>query len=784
MVSGQEHSDDAEILFQDALTSANAGKFDEAHAALSRCLDLAGGDPRVHVLSGVVWLARGQPNEAVDAYSRAIELGFEDENIRNDLGVALQGLGRHEEAIEAFRSLLGIRPDFAPAHINLAQSLIAQARLRDALEHVVIAVEISPGSSDYLRSLGVILNELGRHDDAIEHLTKAVEIDPAYVIGWESLAVGLSHAGRHEESLAAHRKALDVQPDWLDGYRNLALAHIAMKQFDEAISVANQAIRLAPDAIEPQIWLAHMLGESYQLEAALEQIDRALEFDPAHLEALEMKSNMLRTAKRYGELLPVLLDVLKVKPHSTKTVGDAVDAVLTLCAWEQAKPFIATLVEQIENNIEQGLQIGVCVNNLQSLPVPYEFIAEAAAATSKLRFEEAAAVRAACDFDFPAPAVSRASERIRIGYLVPYVHAHSLPVILREIVERHDRNKFDVFGYCPGVPDDSEFSRGYVDAFDAMAFGSGSDRAIAEKIRADGIDILIDVAGLTLVDCMNVNALRPAPIIAHFLGYSITTGADYIDYLITDEIYVSEEDAKLGPEAMVYLPECFLATKRFEIADDRPTRAEEGLPPEGRVFCNFNQPFKFEPEIFSVWMRILEQVPDSVLWLGDWSPQTRLNLYDEAKGFGIDEQRLVFSKILPYPRHLARLGLADLALDSFHHGGGVTTVDCLWAGVPVLSCAGTTPSARLGKSILHAANLSDLVVEDLRAYESRAVAYGKDPQGLAELRNRWAANRLTCPLFDNERYMGHLESAYEMMWQNYRSGNAPQDLRVPKRVAI
>ncbi len=775
-----EYGDNAEVLYQISYFLALAARFDEADKYLQRGDKFRPGDALFCTLYGAVALARGEHEQAASMYRRAIELGNDDEHVVNDLGVVLQELERYGEAKQAYQAALDKQPNFAPALVNIAKCLTGEGKLQEAHQYLQRAADLYPATPGYLRSLGLSFNSLGRFDEAVRWLEKATKLDPEFAEGQNSLAIALANAGRLEDSLMAHRRTLELQPTMLSSYHNLAIAHVSLKQFDEALKLSAQATEMAPESIDAKLSNAFVLEQSGAYENALAEVERALAFDPGHSEALFIKCALLRKTSRHEELLQTLLQSLQAEPDSILIASEIVDVVLTLCDWDGVQSITSLLVNLIEEKILQGSPIGVCINNLQSLPLSYEFIANAAIATAKADFEEMAAIRQACDFRFPNPNCGdRPGSRIRIGYLVPYVHFHSLPIILKEIVERHDREKFEVFGYCPSSPGNSDFSREYIQAFDTMVFGNGSNRAVAEKIYQDGIDILVDIAGHTLKSCMPVNAMRPAPVIAHFLGYSITTGADFIDYLITDEIYLPQEDAELGPEAVVYLPDCFLATKQFEISANGYTRADQGLPEDAVIFCNFNQPFKFEPDIFATWMRILTQVSDSVMWFGDWAVDTRKNLKSQARAQNVDPDRLIFSKLIDHPDHLERLGLADLALDCFHHGGGVTTVDCLWAGVPVLTCAGQTPPSRLGKSILCAAGMSELVVDDLQAYETMAVTLGRDRPTLAELKRDWNEHRAASPLFDNDRYMTNLEAAYELIWADHLSGTGPGNIRVP-----
>ena len=269
------------------------------------------------------------------------------------------------------------------------------------------------------------------------------------------------------------------------------------------------------------------------------------------------------------------------------------------------------------------------------------------------------------------------------------------------------------------------------------------------------------------------------PVQVHFLGYSITTGSDFVDYLIADHVYLTDSCAAAGTEAVAYLPDSFMITSRPSVPDISLARAEFQLPDDGVVFSNFNHPCKFEPEIFAIWMRILERVEGSVLWLGTWMPITANNLRKEAERSGIDPHRLIFAAIENRERHLARLTLADIALDTHHHGGGITTIDALVAGMPVLSAAGATPSSRMGATLLNAVGMPALIVDDLATYERRAIELAHDPEQLDGLKKQLAASLDASPLFDVPRYTGHLESAFDAMWQRHRAGERPADIEIP-----
>ncbi len=279
---------------------------------------------------------------------------------------------------------------------------------------------------------------------------------------------------------------------------------------------------------------------------------------------------------------------------------------------------------------------------------------------------------------------------------------------------------------------------------------------------------------------MGLFAHRPAPMQATWLGYPGTTGVDFFDYALVDTIVAPPEDQPHFSERLVWLPESYQVNDDTQpIAAEIPTRAQCGLPEHGFVFCSFNAPYKIEPAIFAIWMRILQQVPGSVLWLLAGSQTAQANLRREAQSRGIDPTRLVFAPHQSKSAHLARHAQAGLFLDTFFYNAHTTASDALWAGVPVLTCPGRNFAQRVAASLLNAIDLPELIAPNFVEYERRAVALARDPASLGAVRARLAANRKTAPLFDTTRFARHLEAAYRAMWELYERGETPRAFAVP-----
>jgi len=306
-----------------------------------------------------------------------------------------------------------------------------------------------------------------------------------------------------------------------------------------------------------------------------------------------------------------------------------------------------------------------------------------------------------------------------------------------------------------------------------------TDPAVAQLLRDLDVDIAVDLMGHTAGGRAGIFAYRGAPVQVNYLGYPGTMGAPFIDYIIADPFLVPAGSERFYSEQVVRLPDCYQPndTKR-RIGERTPTRAELGLPARGLVFCSFNNSFKINPPMFDVWMRLLREVEGSVLWLLETSGVVKGNLRREAEARGVSGERLLFAPRVALEEHLARHRAADLFLDTLPYNAHTTASDALWAGLPVLTCAGRSFAARVAGSLVHAVGLPELVTASLAEYEALALALARGPARLAELRGRLERNRLTAPLFDIERYRRHLEAAYETMWERHLRGEAPQAFNV------
>jgi predicted O-linked N-acetylglucosamine transferase (SPINDLY family) len=408
-----------------------------------------------------------------------------------------------------------------------------------------------------------------------------------------------------------------------------------------------------------------------------------------------------------------------------------------------------------------------------------------------IRLSDDAALHRSCASNFiadktggPRPALwdgrRWSHERLRVAYLSADFHNHATAFLIAELIERHVRDRFEVHGISFGRDDGSDARRRLLQAFDRFHdVRANTDRDVARLLQELEIDIAVDLKGYTQESRPEILSHRPAPVQVSYLGYPGTMGADFIDYIIADPIVLPLDRQPFYAEKIVQLPDCYQVNDcQRAIAETTLTRREAGLPDAGFVYCCFNNNYKITAPMFDIWMRLLQAVPASVLWLFRDNAGAEDNLRREAQARAIDPARLVFAGRLKLDEHLARHRLADLFLDTLPYNAHTTASDALWTGLPVLTCQGQAFAARVASSLLNAVGLPELVTTNLADYEALARSLAQDAARLGAIRAKLADNRDTHALFDTDRFRRNLEAAYLRMWDTWQRGEPPQSFAV------
>lgn len=376
----------------------------------------------------------------------------------------------------------------------------------------------------------------------------------------------------------------------------------------------------------------------------------------------------------------------------------------------------------------------------------------------------------------PAPGPRRPG-RIRVGYLSCDFHQHATSVLMAELLERRDNERFEVILYSHSQDDGSDIGkrvRAACDRFVDVTHCSNAE--IARRMREDDIDIAIDLKGHTRGSRFELLAYRPARVSAAFLGYPATTGADFIDYMIGDPVVLPLSQAGQYSEHLAQLPNSYQPNDRHRALPAAPTRAQLGLPEDAVVFCCFNQTYKISPRMLDLWARILAGTPKAVLWMLAWNPHAQANLQRELAARGVGPERVFWAPKLPLAKHIARLRAADMFLDTWPCNAHTTASEALWAGVPVLTVPGATFASRVAASLVTACGLPDLAAPSEDAYVELAIALAEEGETLQGLKLHLEQQRMNLPLFDTDRYTRDFESLLQRMFERAEAGLPPEHL--------
>ncbi len=375
------------------------------------------------------------------------------------------------------------------------------------------------------------------------------------------------------------------------------------------------------------------------------------------------------------------------------------------------------------------------------------------------------------------PRRARAADRLRIGYVSADFQRHATTYLMAELLERHDRKRFETVLYSLGRDDGSDVRQRLARAGDRFVDAQAlTTEALSRRVRDDAIDILVDLKGYTLGARPALFAYRAAPLQVAYLGYPGTSGAPAIDYIVGDRHVTPLEHAAHFSEQIAQLPGCYQCNDGTRPLPVAPPRADHGLPDGALVLCGFNQPYKISPGVFDVWCGLLRRLPDAVLWLLEWTPQAPSALRREAAARGVDPARIVFAPNVDQAAHLDRIACADLFLDTWPCNGHTTASDVLWAGVPVVTLRGQTFASRVAASLLHEVGAPELVCDEVAGYEALALRLAGDADKRHALRLRLEAARRTSALFDGANLARDLEALYERMWARAVAGLAPAHL--------
>jgi protein O-GlcNAc transferase len=749
------------------LLRAQQGEFLEAVKEIGHALKVNPRNQQALSNFGNVLRALGQLEEALASYDAAISENRDDAVIWFNRGLLLAQMRRLPDAVASYDRAIAIAPGHGEALFARAAALDEMGRLDDALAACDAAIAVRPNLAEAFNLRGSLLWRMGRPDAALDSFNIALWLAPGHAEFLNNRGLALAAMERHEDAFKSFDDALAARPGHIEALTNRGNALAGLQRFTEALESYDRALALRPDHAEALNNRGVALVALQEFDEALEAYDTALVHRPADSKARYNRGVALGQMQRFADGLAEFEAVLATDPRHRYALSAAANAALNLCDWPRVRLFGEKLVQAVAEN-------SVVIAPFTLLGTSDDAALHFKCAKTWLA-DKGAQCRGAWREPIGRESGARGHEKLRIAYVSSDFGDHPVGYQLAALLERHDRAGFEIHGVSLGGDDGSDIRSRLIAACDQFHdVRLMSDRDAAQLLRALVIDIAVDLNGHTQYARAGLFAARPAPVQVNYLGYPSTTGSSCLDYIIADAHVLPFADQPHYSEMIVHLPGSYFAPGDAPPAANPPTRQEEGLPENGVVFCCFNQAWKMSEALFDIWMRLLLGCPGSVLWLRDHPPDVRARLEQEAQSRDIDAGRLVWAKRADREHHLARLPLADLMLDTLPYNAHATASDALWAGVPVVTCTGRAFAGRVASSLLHAANVPELVTTTLADYESLALKLVREPDARADLRAKLAHNHLQAPLFDSARHARLIEAAYRQMWRMAQDGEPPK----------
>jgi protein O-GlcNAc transferase len=745
-------------------------RFEEAEPFIVRAIALDQKSDVSFYNFGVISKRLNKPQQALENFDKALNLNPDVAETWNSRGTIFNDLRRYDSAVADFDKAISLNALSAEAYANKGKSLTLLRRYDEAVAAYDKALSIKPDLESCWLGRGDIFTHGGRYDEALAAYDRALSIKPdleAALFGRGNVFFDLK---RHDEALAAYDKALWIKPDLELAWVGRGNVFLDLKRRDEALAAHNKALSIKPDSENAWLGRGNVFCDLKRYDEALAAYDEALSIKPDSENAWLGRGNVFCDLKRYDEAFAAYDKALSIKPDLEGVEGSRLFMKMQLCDWEELDKEISDLTNSVRAGKANCPPFALL--SMNDLPDAHRRCAQAWVAakhpiTAKPLWQGKETYK---------------HDKIRLGYVSADLRTHPIGHLVAELFELHDKKRFSVTAFSLGRDDNSLLRRRLVSSFDRFIdCHTLSDLDIARAIADSEIDILVDLMGFTRDYRLNIFAYRPAPIQVNYLGYPGTMGASYIDYIVGDKTLFTFADVAAYSERLVQLPDSYQPNDRKrQISTKAFARQEARLPDSKFVFCCFNNSYKILPRTFACWMRILQSVEWSVLWLLAENQTATANLKKEAQSRGIDPARLVFADRMQLPDHLARHSLADLFLDTLPYTAHTTASDALWAGLPVLTQKGSTFAGRVAASLLKAIDLPELIAHSPEEYETLAIELARNQEKLQSTREKLARNRLTTPLFDTPLYTKHLEAAYQAMYHRYQAGLPPDHIRVSR----
>ncbi|BAQ65624.1 tetratricopeptide repeat protein [Geminocystis sp. NIES-3709] len=585
------------------------------------------------------------------------------------------------------------------------------------------------------------------------------------------------------KAIELYRQVILQNPDFADAYANLAMALSYNAQREEADRAFHYSLQLQPNHATNHSNYGFFLSCTGEYEKAVQHLRRAIQINPQLSIAWFNLGNTLRYLDRWEEAVSCYQVALPLDPNHIEILSDWNFAVRKICRWSVEEYLTMTLLQASARQLELGKISPINPFVACFLPLSLQEFQEVCASHAQALSNLVNQTTPDNYFKHVSPHRS-SNRKIKIGYVCAGFLNHPTGQLTQGMFERYDRNRFEVYGYAISKSDGSVYRQEIEKSIEHFRLVDNlSNLAIAEMIFEDGIDILIDLDGYTSNHRQGVFAFKPAPIQVTWLAFAGTTGADYIDYLIADEIIVPPQFDRFYTETVIRLPHTYQVNNHRQLPPlktlNRATeRKREGLPEDAIVFCSFNNNAKIDRSTYNAWLQILKAIPNSVLWILVDTSEGLENMHSKAQKAGIAPSRIIRALHKPLPEHLQRLQLGDLFLDSFICNAHTTATDALWGELPVLTCQGKTFASRVGASLLTSSHLPQLICTSPQEFIKKAIELAQNPAQLQALKQHLHNHKYHLPLFDTDKWVQDFEEAMMMIFDRFLSSQPTKPINL------
>jgi protein O-GlcNAc transferase len=718
---------------------------------------------------GVAFEMLGEYNNALKDFARARQIEPQYEDACLNEAQCLQRLARFEDAAACYRRILAMAPGHLAAQVGLGEALRQAGQENDAIEVLKSSTDSNPSDGSAWIALGNAYLDAKQWSDAVEAYGQASTLMPDHALTYANCAKALRELGQYEDALLVTEAAITIDPNCLPALRNKVVFLLDQSRWSLAVEACAAVIKLDREDAQTFNNLGFALNALKQYEAALDAFQTASRLQPALALSWVNQACTLEYMGRHEEALSSCEEALRLDPDYPNLPGRLGHARLYVCDWTHA-------------DTDRARVIGATREGKAACD-PFRIISFSDQAADQQQLARKWIQTSSKSIDsstWPDIPAVRHSGRIRVGYLSADFHHHATTLLMAQMLELHDKSRFEVIAISFGPPKEDQMRARLRRAFDSFHdVMTMDDDDAARYVRGLNLDIAVDLKGHTLDNRIGLFQRRVAPVQISYLGFPGTLGAPFMDYIIADHTLIPDDLKAYYDEKVIRVQGSYQANDSSRSMKlPAPARSTLGLPSDSFVYCSFNNNYKITPELFDVWMRLLRRVPQSALWLLADSETASRHLVQEAISRGIDASRLIFAPRVSWEEHLARQQAADLFLDTLPCNAHTTASDALRVGLPVLTCSGTSFASRVAASLLHAQGLDELITNDIDAYENLAIELASDPDRMASLRSRASAAIISGSLFDTASLVRNVERGYQLAIEQAWNGYRPADLDV------